>query len=133
MIYQGAKMPRQEGNRRNLPASENKFHIGPCPFPKPPEFDGLTAAWGRSNYVNPPFGAVLQDGKKKGATAWVRKSIEEAEKGNRVVLVYPVDKWLLMLLKAGATVRNLGDVRWHAIEDNSPGRGTGRHVAAFIL
>lgn len=45
----------------------------------------------------------------------------------------PIDKWVLMLLKAGAKVRNLGDVRWCATEDGSTGKGTGRHIAAFIL
>jgi hypothetical protein len=74
---------------------------------------------------------------KKGPTAWVRKSIEEWRKGKRVVLVYPVDKWVLMLMKAilgdHAQVRNLGDVRWLAIEDRSEGKGTGRHIACFIL
>jgi len=49
------------------------------------------------------------------------------------VLVYPVDKWLLMLLAAGARVSNLGDVRWHATEDGSVGKGTGRHIACFVL
>jgi hypothetical protein len=46
-----------------------------------------------------------------------------------------VDKWVLMMLNAtgSVNVRNLGDVRWHAIEDNSQGKGTGRHIAAFIL
>jgi hypothetical protein len=32
-----------------------------------------------------------------------------------------------------AQVRNLGDVRWLATEDGSAGKGTGRHIAAFIL
>jgi hypothetical protein len=51
-----------------------------------------------------------------------------------VVLVYPVDKWVLMLLEAiGTEVRNLGDVRWMATEDGSQGKGTGRHIACFIL
>ena len=153
--------PRQDGNRRNLPVTANKFHVGnsgdgkhywltppdlmaalqaefdfdfdPCPYPKPDEFDGLTEPWGQSNYVNPPFGAVMHKGKKKGATAWARKAIAENENGKRVVMVYPIDKWVLMLLAAGAKVRNLGDVKWHATEDGSRGRGTGRHVAAFIL
>jgi len=90
--------------------------------------------WGKSNYVNPPFGSVLgADGKKKGPTAWARKAIAENQKGKRVVLVYPIDKWVLMLLAAGAEVRNLGDVKWHATEDGTPGKGTGRHIACFIL
>ena len=146
---------------RNLNPTENKFHKGngddgkhywltppdlyakmnvefsfdfdPCPFPKPDDFDGLTCEWGRSSYVNPPFGAVMHEGKKKGMTAWVRKAIAENKKGKRVVMVYPLDKWILMLFEAGATVRNLGDVKWLATEDGSAGKGTGRHIAQFIL
>lgn len=113
--------------------AEFAFDFDSCPYPLPEGFDGLTCEWGRSNYVNPPFGSIIHQGRKKGPTAWVRKAIEEHAKGKRVVLVYPVDKWLLMLLKAGAQVRNLGDVRWLAIEDGSQGKGTGRHIAEFIL
>jgi hypothetical protein len=109
------------------------FTFDPCPFPLPAGFDGLTCEWGASNYVNPPFGSIVHEGKKKGPTAWVRKAIAEQQKGKRVVLVYPVDKWLLMLLKAGATVENLGDVRWLATEDRTQGKGTGRHIAMFTL
>ena len=148
-----------------LPPEENKFHVGngddwkhywltppdlyarldaefrfdfdPCPFPLPEGFDGLTCEWGCSNYVNPPFGSILHQGRKKGPTAWVRKAIEESRKGKTVVLVYPVDKWVLMLLREilgdHAEVRNLGDVRWLATEDRSQGKGTGRHIACFIL
>lgn len=146
---------------KNLHPSENKFHLGngedakhywltppdlmrdlqqefafdfdPCPFPKPDDFDGLTCEWGQSNYVNPPFGAVMHEGKKKGMTAWVRKAIAENEKGKRIVIVYPIDKWVLMLVKAGAKIRNLGDVKWVATEDGSAGKGTGRHIACFVL
>jgi hypothetical protein len=76
----------------------------------------------------------MHQGKKKGPTAWVRKAIEEQQKGKQVVLVYPVDKWVLMMLSAiGTEVRNLGDVRWLATEDGSIGKGTGRHIACFIL
>lgn len=66
-------------------------------------------------------------------TAWVRKAIEENKKGKRVVIVFPVDKWLLMLVEAGAKISNLGDVKWVATEDGSPGNGTGRHIAQFVL
>ena len=148
-------------HQRQLPPGSNKFHAGntgdgkhywitppslyaslhaefsftfdPCPHPLPPGFDVLTCDWGASSYVNPPFGSILHAGRKKGPTAWARKAIEEHRKGKRVVLVYPLDKWVLMLLQAGAAVRNLGDVRWHATEDGSVGPGTGRHVAAFVL
>jgi len=112
---------------------EFKFDCDPCPFPKPDDYDGLTCEWGKSAYVNPPFGSVMHQGKKKGPTAWARKAIKEHEKGKTVVMVYPIDKWVLMLLAAGATVRNLGDIKWLATEDGSQGKGTGRHIAAFIL
>lgn len=112
---------------------EFDFNFDPCPYPKPADFDGLTAEWGASNYVNPPFGSIIHEGKKKGPTAWARKAIAEFKKGKRVVLVYPMDKWQLMLIGAGAEVRNLGDVKWLATEDGSAGPGTGRHIACFIL
>lgn len=109
------------------------FTFDPCPHPKPDDFDGLTRELGELNYVNPPFGSIIHQGKKKGPTAWARKAIEENKKGKRVVLVYPIDKWVLMLLAAGAKVSNLGDVRWLATEDGSAGKGTGRHIACFVL
>ncbi len=44
---------------------------------------------------------------------------------------------VLMLMKEmlgeSSNVRNLGDVRWLATEDRSVGKGTGRHIACFIL
>lgn len=114
--------------------SEFLFDFDPCPYPKPEDFDGLTVEWGLSNYVNPPFGAIVySDGKKRGATAWARKCIIEFRKGKRVVMVYPIDKWVLMLLDAGAKVRNLKDIKWEAIEDRNAHKGTGRHIAMFVL
>lgn len=113
---------------------EFNFNYDPCPYPRPDGYDGLKAEWGTDNYVNPPFGSYIgDDGKKKGPTAWARKCITESKKGKTVVMVYPIDKWVLMMLEAGAVVRNLKDVRWTATEDGSEGKGTGRHVAMFIL
>lgn len=112
---------------------EFNFDFDPCPFPLPQGFDGLTADWGKSNYVNPPFGSIVQNGKKKGPTAWARKAILEQSKGKDVVLVYPVDKWVLMLIAAASEIRNLGDVKWHSVEENKPGKGIGQHIACFIL
>ena len=109
------------------------FDCDACPYPKPDAFDGLIDEWGQSTYVNPPFGSIMHNGKKKGPTAWARKAIEENQQGKRVVMVYPIDKWVLMLLEAGAKVENLGDVKWCATEDGKPGNGTGRHIAMFIL
>jgi hypothetical protein len=147
-------------HQSQLEPRENKFHVGApdgkhywltppelysmltrefgftfdaAPYPLPEGFDGLTQPWGVSTYVNPPFGSILHNGKKKGPTAWARKAIKENLLGKTVVMVYPIDKWVLMLLAAGAEVRNLGAVRWLATEDGAEGKGTGRHIAAFIL
>ncbi len=103
---------------------EFHFDFDPCPYPQPEGFDGLTAEWGECSYVNPPF---------CGPTAWVRKALAEHAKGKKIVFVFPIDKWVHMLLEAGAEVRNLRDVHWCATEDGKAGPGTGRWVAAFIL
>ena len=115
--------------------AEFHFDFDPCPFPLPAGFDGLTCVWGQRNFVNPPFGSILHEGRKKGPTAWMRKAIEEQRQGKLSVVVYPVDKWVLMMLAAtgASNVRNLGDVKWCATEDGSAGKGTGRHIACFIL
>jgi len=126
---------------RELEEEFGPFDFDPCPYPKPEDFDGLTCEWGERNYVNPPFGSIMHKGphdkkpKKKGPTAWMRKAIEEASKGKFVLIVYPVDKWVLMMAQAcGANnIKNLGDIKWCAVEDGKPGKGTGRHIAAFIL
>jgi hypothetical protein len=109
--------------------SEFSFDFDPCPYPRPEGFNGLEVDWGKSNYVNPPF--VAERG--NGVTAWTRKAITEAEKGNKTVLVFPLDKWILRLIDAGAELRNLGDVRWCAVEDGEAGKGIGRWLACFIL
>ena len=113
--------------------AEFGFDHDACPFPKPDNYDGLTSEWGQSTYVNPPFGSIIHEGKKKGPTAWVRKAIEEHKKGKNVVLVFPTDKWIHYLLNAGAEMRSLGDVRWAATEDGAQGKGIGRFTMAFIL
>ena len=121
--------------------AEFEFDFDPCPYPLPEGFDGLTCEWGMRNYVNPPFGSIMHQGpndkkpKKKGPTAWMRKAIEENRKGKMVVILYPVDKWILMMADAvGVTqIRNMGDIKWLSIEDGTEGTGTGRHIAAFIL
>lgn len=114
---------------------EFEFDFDPCPYPKPDDFDGIQNEWGESNYVNPPFGSFIDEIRKKknGPTIWARKAIKEFHKGKRVIYVYPIDKWIFMMLEAGAKIRNLKDVHWYATEDGTKGPGTGRHVACFIL
>lgn len=120
--------------------NEFYFDFDPCPYPKPDDFDGLTCDWGLSNYVNPPFGSIMhmdpkkdKKPKKKGATAWARKCIEEKQKGKKSVMVFPLDKWVLMMIEHCVEIRNLGDVKWLATEDGSEGKGLGRHIACFVL
>lgn len=64
--------------------AEFHFDFDPCPYPLPDGFDGLTCEWGRSNYVNPPFGSIIHEGRRKGPTAWVRKAITEYRKGRHI-------------------------------------------------
>lgn len=112
-----------------------KDYFDPCPFPRPDDLDGLDIEWGEKTYVNPPFGSFEKfPGKRPiGITAWIRKAITEYKKGKKIVLVYPIDKWVHMMIAEGADIRNMGDVKWLATEDQSQGPGTGRHVAMFIL
>lgn len=112
---------------------EFSFNFDPCPYPLPEGFNGLDCDWGTSNYVNPPFGSVIINNKKFGPTAWVKKAIYEQSIGKDVVFVYPVQKWVLMLLKHASFVRNLGDVKWCSIEDGTPGNGIGQHIGLFFL
>ena len=116
--------------------AEFHFDFDPCPFPKPTNFDGLKAEWGLCNYVNPPF--WTEDG--TGITAWIRKAIAEQQKGKTAVIVVPQNGWVLLLLEAmglvgrTADVRNLGPLRWLAIEDRRPmDRGSTCPIACFVL
>jgi hypothetical protein len=106
--------------------TEFNFNFDPAPHPRPEGFDGLTCEWGQSNYVNIPFSG-------EGVTAWARKALAEHDKGKRVVFVFPVDGWLLSMLKAGAIVRDLGAVKWISAEDPTASRAAARSIAMFIL
>ncbi|MBA7641874.1 hypothetical protein ES703_49559 [subsurface metagenome] len=89
---------------------EFAFDFDPCPYPRPPGYNSLDKPWGKMNYVNPPFRKA--DGPFGGPTAFARKAIEEKDKGNRSVLLLPVQSYVNLLLDAGARVRPLGRVKW---------------------
>ncbi len=113
---------------------EFHFDDDACPYPKPDDYDGLTADWGQSTYVNPPFTVITgSDGKKKGFTAWVRKAIEEHKKGKTVVIVFPIHRWIHYLLAVGVELRSLGAVKWCSIEDGKPQKAVSNWTMAFIL
>jgi hypothetical protein len=103
-----------------------EFDFDACPYPRPKDFDGLTCEWGSSTYVNAPF-------VNSTPSAWVQKAIAEHQKGKRVVMVWPVDGWVAQLIDARAEMRVLGDVHWLAIEDGTPGAGSSRPTAVFVL
>lgn len=105
--------------------AEFHFDFDPCHYPS--DFNGLTVAWGKMNYVNPPFR------KKDGSpTAFVRKAIEENKKGKGVVLTLPCQSYVNLLLEAGAECRSLGRVRWLSTLDGSPMKSPSP-ITAFIL
>ena len=49
---------------------EFNFDYDPCPYPKPDDYDGLDADWGKKNYVNPPFGVVRWNPREGNRTAY---------------------------------------------------------------
>ena len=85
--------------------AEFHFDFDPCPFPRPDGFNGLYERWiGKSCYVNPPF--------EKG-NRWINKAIKEWRKGDKtIVLVVPVKRDMLNLVKVGAELRPLTNVGW---------------------
>jgi|TARA_Y100000034_G_scaffold50592_1_gene62309 site-specific DNA-methyltransferase (adenine-specific) len=103
---------------------EFKFKFDPCPNPKPKEFNGLLCDWKKSNWVNPPFWA--------GITYWVRKAIEEQEKGKTSVLILPLDNWVKLLFDAGAEVRVVGSHDWIHTKDKTR-RKAPRPSFLFVL
>lgn len=104
--------------------AEFGFDFDPCPHPRPEGFDGLTAEWGKSNWVNPPFtGDAKVPGKRKlGPVAWLRKAVAERDKGNLVVMILPIYsvRAISMADDFGAEIRYVGKPVWLAIEDGEP-------------
>src|SRR5271170_1605593 len=106
----------------------------PCPHPMPDGYDGLAADWGKVSYVNPPFGSVLSpNGQKIGMTAWSRKAIREHAARKTIIMVYPMDGWVHMLLEAGAEFRSIGKVNWLATEDGTSAKGNSRPIMMIVL
>lgn len=60
---------------------DREFHFDFDPCPSNPTFDGLNIAWGKSNYVNPPYGRQIG--------GWLAKGVIEWNKGKTVVFLIP--------------------------------------------
>lgn len=105
---------------------DDEFHFDtdPCPHPRPAGYDGLKAPWGRSNYVNPPFGG--------NAISWGRRCIEEGKEGKIVVYIKPVWDEIHELLVTCTEVRSLGRIRWLSIETGKPSPLRCYNIVAFI-
>ena len=57
------------------------FNFDPCPYNEAPEFDGLSIAWGKRTFCNPPYGRTI--GK------WISKGYDEWKKGKTIVFLIP--------------------------------------------
>lgn len=97
---------------------EFAFDFDPCPFPRKDNYNSLELPWGRMNYCNPPFRKT--DGNIHGPTAFVRKAIEEQQKGNSTVLLLPVQSYVNLLLEAGAELRSAGRTKFLEVETGEP-------------
>ena len=61
--------------------AEFRFDYDPCPANWDGKIDGLESEWGKSNYVNPPYGRELPK--------WIEKGYKEHLKGKTVVFLIP--------------------------------------------
>ena len=65
---------------------EFNFNFDPCPLHYgeiPKEKDGLLIDWKERNFINPPYSRKLKE-------AFVKKALEESNKGKLCVLLLPV-------------------------------------------
>lgn len=63
---------------------EFNFDFDPCPYNEGEIInDGLKIDWGKSNFVNPPYSQKLKE-------SFIKKGIEEMNKGNTSVFLIPV-------------------------------------------
>lgn len=66
--------------------AEFHFDFDPCPLNTDeitPDKDGLLIEWGQRNFINPPYSRKLKE-------AFVRKAVEESNKGKLCVMLLPV-------------------------------------------
>lgn len=60
---------------------DKEFHFDFDPCAPDSLWDGLAIEWGKSNFVNPPYGTQIKK--------WVRKSYEESQDGKTCVMLIP--------------------------------------------
>jgi hypothetical protein len=99
------------------------YHIAdfdPCPYPRPPGFDGLDIPWPDRTFLNPPF--TRDYGSK---TAFIRKAIEENKRGQNIfgIISSTGGHTINLLLAAGAELTPIGPngrVRWIGVKTGKP-------------
>lgn len=93
-----------------------EFHFDFDPCPHNPTFDGLTVAWGESNFVNPPYGREI--GK------WLEKGAQEASLGKTVVFLIPSrtdTRWWHDYCMAATEIRFIrGRIKFAGAKFNAP-------------
>lgn len=119
--------PPEEYKKLN---EEFNFDFDPCPYPRKPDYNSLVVPWGKSNFVNPPF--LKEDSPFGGPSAFARKAIEEAQKGNTSVFILPLPWNIALLMQAGAEVRYGGKWAWLECETKTPCK-IARPQGIFIL
>jgi hypothetical protein len=111
--------------------AEFQFDHDPCPCPLSKRFNSLVQDWGERNYVNPPFRKDDVVG-GSGATAFVRKAIDQQARGKTSVLVLPIFDYVTKLLEAGAEIRSLGRVPFLDVDSRGPAPRQ-PNIACFVL
>lgn len=102
-----------------LKAIENEFGptFDPCPYPRPENYDSLNIEWGNCNYINPPFNTKHGE---FGPTRFIKKAIEQKDKGKTSIIIIPTLSTVNMLLEAGAEPRSMGRIPWIDAETGKP-------------
>jgi hypothetical protein len=75
---------------------DREFHFDFDPCPTNPTFNGLAIEWGKSNFVNPPYGKEIRK--------WIQKGYEQWKLGKTVVFLIPsrtdTNWWHNFIMKA---------------------------------
>ena len=111
--------------------NEFNFDFDPCPCPRPNGYDSIKLEWQNMNYVNPIF-RRKDSNNKYGPTAFVRKAIQQQQKGKSSFLTLPTQSYVNLLLEAGAKLRSLGRVKWLDVNTKEPMK-TPSPITGFYL
>jgi hypothetical protein len=108
---------------RLLKAVYHFSDLDPCPWPRPPGFDGLLIEWLDRTFINPPF--TRKWGRK---TAFIRKAIEESQTGKVIfgIISSTGGHAINLLLNADAKLARIGHkgrVAWIGISTGKPTKG----------